>query len=68
MIALDGAGQWRRSSYSGANGNCVEVADLPDGVRAVRDSKDTSGAAFLTFNAGEWSAFVAEIKTRRHEG
>lgn len=34
---------WRKSSYSGGEGdNCVEVAVRPGGVR-VRDTKDTKG-------------------------
>ncbi|MGP3968799.1 DUF397 domain-containing protein [Streptomyces sp. 6N223] len=28
MASRDGVGPWRRSSYSGGNGNCVEVAPL----------------------------------------
>jgi len=52
---------WRRSAHSGANGNCVEVADnLPDLV-AVRDSKDRGGPA-LAFPPEAWSAFVAAVK------
>lgn len=31
---------WRTSSYSGANGDCVEVGRPAPGVIAVRDSKD----------------------------
>ncbi len=50
---------WRKSTHSNGNGgNCVEVADLPDGGRAVRDSKDRSGP-ILTFTAAEWTAFIA---------
>ncbi|WP_235986911.1 DUF397 domain-containing protein [Halosaccharopolyspora lacisalsi] len=30
---------WRRSSRSGNTGNCVEVAELPAGVRVVRDTR-----------------------------
>jgi hypothetical protein len=63
---------WRKSSYSGANGSCVEVAPAGDlgagGVRgtaggliAVRDSKDRGGPA-LVFTAGQWRAFAAGIK------
>jgi hypothetical protein len=50
---------WRKSSYSGGTGgNCVEVAVLPDGGRALRDSKDPAGPV-LRFTSAEWSAFVA---------
>lgn len=47
---------WRKSKYSGQNDNCVEVATLPDGGRAFRDSKDPTGLQ-LTFTPGEWNAF-----------
>ena len=50
--------QWRKSTRSGNSGNCVEVAELPDGGRAVRDSKDPQGPV-LRFTRDEWSAFVA---------
>jgi hypothetical protein len=50
--------QWRKSSRSGGSGgNCVEVATLPNGGRAVRDSKDRSGPV-LTFTEAEWDAFL----------
>ncbi|MGH3797674.1 MAG: DUF397 domain-containing protein [Pseudonocardiaceae bacterium] len=52
---------WRKSSYSQGEGACVEVADLSDGHRAVRDSKDPSGPA-LVFTPGEWAAFTAGIR------
>ncbi|HEV2639403.1 MAG TPA: DUF397 domain-containing protein [Actinocrinis sp.] len=52
---------WRKASYSNTQGgNCVEVADLPDGM-AVRDSKDPDGPT-LQFTLAEWQAFVAGIK------
>jgi hypothetical protein len=50
--------EWVKSSYSGNNGNCIEVAALPGGGRALRDSKDPSGPV-LTFSADEFNAFVA---------
>jgi hypothetical protein len=53
--------KWRKSSYSSDDGNCVEVADLDGGTRAVRDSKDPAGA-HLTFTATEWSAFTAGVR------
>jgi hypothetical protein len=53
--------QWRKSSYSGAENACVEVADLPSGARAVRDSKNPTGG-HLTFTATEWAAFTAGVR------
>ncbi len=53
--------QWRKSSYSGNNGGCVEVALLPDGRVAVRDTKDHGQGPVLTFLAHEWEAFVRGV-------
>ncbi|MGH3588748.1 MAG: DUF397 domain-containing protein [Pseudonocardia sp.] len=54
---------WRKSSYSnGGGGECVEVADLPDGGRAVRDTKDRGRGPVLWFTAAEWEAFVLGAK------
>jgi hypothetical protein len=53
---------WIKSSYSGSQGSeCVEVASLADGGRAVRDSKDPDGPV-LRFSVGEWRAFVRRLK------
>lgn len=52
---------WRKASFSGANDNCVEVADTPDGGAAVRDSKDPDGSRLL-FTPGEWDAFLRGVK------
>jgi Domain of unknown function (DUF397) len=54
--------RWRKSSYSSNQGNCVEVAELPDGGMAVRDTKDRDGAT-LRFDAGAWGEFIASIKS-----
>ena len=54
---------WRKSKRSnGSGGDCVEVADLPGGACAVRDSKDPTGPA-LTFTAPAWRAFTAGVKS-----
>ena len=53
---------WRKSARSNSSGgNCVEVAPLPDGGMAVRDSKDPDGPV-LTFTAAEWAAFIGGVK------
>ena len=52
---------WRKSSFSGNQGNCIEVADGFPGVTPVRDSKDPDGPALL-FAAEAWAAFVAGVK------
>lgn len=52
---------WKKSSFSGSQGNCVEVAKLPEGGRAVRDSKNADGAV-LRFGVSQWGAFVAKTK------
>ncbi|MER7211040.1 DUF397 domain-containing protein [Streptosporangium sp. NPDC000239] len=53
--------EFHKSSLSGANGQCVEVATNLPGLVAVRDSKNPSGPA-LTFSASEWNAFIGDIK------
>lgn len=52
---------WFKSSYSSANGQCVEGAWLPDGGIAIRDSKNRDGAV-LVFTPREWSAFLAGVR------
>ncbi|WEH35564.1 DUF397 domain-containing protein [Streptomyces sp. AM 4-1-1] len=49
--------EWVKSSYSGNNGNCTEVAALPDGDRAVRDSKRPEGPV-LRFGSAGFRAFL----------
>ncbi|MEV8228225.1 DUF397 domain-containing protein [Streptomyces sp. NPDC079167] len=51
---------WRKSSASGAEHDCVEIAELPGGARAVRDSKNPERAP-LRFTASEWAAFRAGV-------
>ena len=52
--------RWFKSSAS-ASGACVEVAHLPGGGVAVRDSKDRSKAPHV-YTRREWEAFVIGIK------
>lgn len=53
---------WRKSSLSDdTQGNCVEVAALPDGSVALRDSKHPERGHF-TFTRAEIAAWVAGVK------
>jgi hypothetical protein len=53
--------RWLKSSLSYANGDCVEVASLPDARIGVRDSKDPHGPV-LRFTAAEWTAFIGGVR------
>lgn len=56
--------RWRKSSYSGGEGNCVEVADHGNRV-LVRDTKDRNGV-MLRFTPDAWRRFVAaQVKGER---
>jgi Domain of unknown function (DUF397) len=52
---------WVKSSISLANGNCVEVADLPDRGVGVRNSRDPGGLV-LQFTPDEWNAFLGGVR------
>ena len=54
---------WRKSSASGGNANCVEVAKSGSSV-LVRDSADRSGAV-LTLTCAQWRSLVQRIGTER---
>lgn len=52
---------WRKSSHSSSQGNCVELAALPDGSVAVRDSRHPDGPVLLYTHA-EMAVFVRGAK------
>lgn len=55
---------WHKSSYSGQNGNCVEVARNLLAVVAIRDSKNPDGAV-LVVPRKTWRAFIQHMKCSR---
>lgn len=57
---LTGA-HWFKSSHSGGDGECVEVAWLGARLVGVRDSKHPAGPA-LMFSPAEWAAFTSRMK------
>jgi len=52
---------WRKSTYSGGNGSCVEVAVLDDNTVAMRNSNHPdAGTVFYT--SAEIDAFLKGVK------
>jgi predicted secreted Zn-dependent protease len=52
---------WKKSSYSGGSGQCVEVRAPGADAIAVRDSKDPSGPS-VGFTPTAWSTFIASVR------
>ncbi len=52
--------QWRKSTYSGDNGNCVECRAVAPNQIAIRDSKHPVQAG-LTLSRAEFARLLARI-------
>ncbi|MFJ3789163.1 DUF397 domain-containing protein [Kitasatospora sp. NPDC090091] len=62
MLAAElGNVAWRKSSYSGQGGDCVEIAVGAARLVPVRDSKDPDGPALL-FGTDAWDSFLTGVK------
>ena len=59
--ALLGLLSWRKSAASNPNGDCVELAPLPAGGVAVRNSRAPRGTA-LIYTRAEIEAFLRGAK------
>lgn len=53
---------WRKSPFSDGGNQCVEIADLPGGGVALRDSKHLDREP-LRFTADEWDAFQEGVRS-----
>lgn len=59
-MAGDDFTNWRKASYSGGNGGCIEVA-AGHSVIGVRDTKQHGQGPVLSFPATAWHAFTTSL-------
>ena len=59
--------RWIKSSLSYANGNCVEVANLPGAQVGVRNSRDVAGPV-LEFTSQRWRTFLDSVRNGEFGG
>lgn len=63
---IEGA-EWKKSARSNPGGNCVELAALPDGGFAMRNSRFPEGPA-LVYTRAEIEAFIGGAKDGEFDG
>ncbi|MGH4021202.1 MAG: DUF397 domain-containing protein [Pseudonocardiaceae bacterium] len=56
------ATQWRKSSYSQAQSDCVEITTDVPGRVGIRDSTLGATSPVLTFTAPAWRALLTNVK------
>jgi hypothetical protein len=52
---------WRVATYTGGQGNCVEIGRSAAAI-AVRDTKDKESGPVLRFDPSVWHAFTERLK------
>jgi Domain of unknown function (DUF397) len=52
---------WRVASYTGGQGDCVEVGTAAATI-AVRDTKNREDGPVLCFGLPAWGAFIQRLK------
>ena len=52
--------QWRTSTRSGQNNQCVAVADN-GATTLVRDTKNADGGPTISFTTAQWDVFLREV-------
>jgi hypothetical protein len=58
---------WRTSSYSTYNGNCVEIGRLDGPVIGVKDTKHREIGPVLAFTQNEWRTFLSSVKAGEYD-
>lgn len=61
QAALRTCNQWRKSSYSQGENDCVEVNTEVPGIVGVRDSKAGHPGALLAISAADWHTALRMI-------
>ncbi|MCN9239949.1 DUF397 domain-containing protein [Streptomyces sp. RY43-2] len=51
---------WRKSSYSGGQGDCLELAHGIPALAPIRDSKNPTGPV-IPFSRHAWHAFITHL-------
>ncbi|MFD6097849.1 DUF397 domain-containing protein [Nocardiopsis flavescens] len=52
--------KWHKSSYSGAQSDCVEVTE--GAVTSIRDTRNRE-LGYLSFPGGEWTALLNAVSS-----
>ena len=60
-MSNEAVSDWRVASYTGGQGNCVEVGTSAVMI-AVRDTKNREDGPVMRFDPPAWRAFIRRLK------